>query len=499
MAENAPQKNTPRLLDASHLRDYAIFLIGIGFVIVLYHALSSGFTSQPGGPPSPQGPNNPPQVIGRMPTFPGQMANIWPLWGQLVVPSIGGVAVALVAMGLFGVAIIALRKREYKLPSIPILITFGLVLLFFTNLIQGWSTGIADTIGGGSEIYWDITKVVNPLAFISDFNLLQAGLSLHAQTQPPGAVLTIYLFNLLFQSPALIAIGLGAIAGVFSAFFLNEIYMRMFGRESAKYGVILYLLLPAVQIYYLANIYAIVATLAAGAIYFYLHPNGAVRIAGTFVTLFLGTFISFLFIYMPLLLFLFELFTAWSSAPERNLTGQLKVFASSMRTLAAACIGMITLYGLLYLGLGFNYLEAFLYASSLENPGGFMLLASPTQYIATRSQDVLDIVVFFGPVLAVLCYRGLKMMKSSSSMEPGASQAYNLVMSSLVSLLILFLAGAPKKGETARICMFILPFLLIPILYYLDGAAFSKAEKIKLLLLVFLQAVIMQLFGQFIW
>jgi hypothetical protein len=167
--------------------------------------------------------------------------------------------------------------------------------------------------------------------------------------------------------------------------------------------------------------------------------------------------------------------------------------------LAVACLTIAAIYGLLFLGLGFNYIETFSYASSLENPEGFMHLASPAQYIATRSQDILDIVVFFGPVLSVLCYKGLKMMKTTSSLKSGVSQAYNLVFSSLIALLLLFLTGAPKKGETARICMFVLPFLLIPVLYYLDESQFSRIEKMKLLLLVFVQAIILQLFGQCIW
>jgi hypothetical protein len=84
-------------------------------------------------------------------------------------------------------------------------------------------------------------------------------------------------------------------------------------------------------------------------------------------------------------------------------------------------------------------------------------------------------------------------------LKSGVSQAYNLVFSSLIALLLLFLTGAPKKGETARICMFVLPFLLIPVLYYLDESQFSRIEKMKLLLLVFVQAIILQLFGQCIW
>jgi hypothetical protein len=499
MSENAPPEEKPRLLDRSHLRDYALFTIGIAVIVVLYHVLSGGLAGSAGGSPFARGPHGLQQFIGGPPNGFGLMNEIWPLWGQLVVPSLEGVMLGVIAIGLLSAVLLSLKKRQYTLPSLPLLVVIGLVLLFLTNLVQGWSVGIEETIGSFSEIYWDLSKVLNPLAFISNYNTLQAGLSLHAQTQPPGAVLTIYFLNLLFQSPALIAIGFGVIAGVLSAFFINGIYTRLFGKDAAKYGVFLYLLLPAIQVYYLANIYAIVATLAAGALYFYLHPNRIVGLVGTAITLFLGTFISFLFVYVPLLLLLFELFTAFSSTPRSGAIDRTRRFVASVSKLAFACLAVVLLYGLLYFGLGFNYIEAFLYASSLENPGGFMLLASPTQYIATRSQDILDIVVFFGPVLSVLCYRGLKRMKDASSMELGSSQAYNLVLASLVALLLLFLTGAPKKGETARICMFVLPFLLIPVLYYLDGAQFTKTEKMKLLLLVFLQAVIIQLFGQWLW
>jgi hypothetical protein len=499
MTENTTQEEKPRLLDRSHLRDYALFTVGIAFIVVLYHALTDGLAGIPGRTPFPQGPQGPQQFIGGPPNGFGLRNEIWPLWGQLVVPSLEGVVLGLLAIGLLPAVLLSLKKRQYTLPSLPLLVAIGFVLLFLTNLVQGWSIGIEDTIGGFSEIYWDLSKVLNPLAFISNYNTLQAGLSLHAQTQPPGAVLTMYFLNLLFQSPALIAIGLSVIAGVLSAFSIKGIYARMFDKDTAKYGAFLYLLLLAVQVYYLANIYAIIATLAAGTLYFYLHPNRIVGMVGIAVTLFLGTFISFLFVYVPLLLLLFEFFTAFSSTPRSGVIDRTRLFVASLGKLALACLAVILLYGLLYFGLGFNYIEAFLYSSSLENPGGFMLLASPTQYVATRSQDILDIVVFFGPVLSVLCYRGLKRMKNASSTELGSSQAYNLVLASLVALLLLFLTGAPKKGETARICMFVLPFLLIPVLYYLDGAQFTRTEKMKLLLLVFLQAVIIQLFGQWLW
>jgi hypothetical protein len=217
MPENAPQTSTPRLLDASHLRDYAIFMIGIAFVVLVYHVLTGGLTGIPGGQPSPQRPGGL-QIFEGALNLPDQMYDIWPLWGTLVLPSFEGVALALAALILLSVSLISLKKRQYALPSLAILVSLGLVLLLLTNLIQGWSTGIESTISGMSEMYWDISKVVSPLNFISNFNSLQAGLSLHAQTQPPGAVLTIYFFNLLFQSPALIAIDISVVAEVFSAF-----------------------------------------------------------------------------------------------------------------------------------------------------------------------------------------------------------------------------------------------------------------------------------------
>ncbi|MBN2230399.1 MAG: hypothetical protein JW779_12490 [Candidatus Thorarchaeota archaeon] len=499
MTENTPQQNQPRLFDRSHLRDYTLFTIGLGFIISLYYVFSGSFSNGPGRSPSPPGGFSPPADSVVMPNMPGLMYNIWPLWGQLVVPSLEGVAIAVLAITLLGISLLALKKRQYRLPALPILLTLGLVLIVLTNLIHGWTTGIADTIGAASEIYSDISKVVDPISFISNYNSLQEILSLHAQTQPPGAVLAIYLLNLIFQTPAFIAIGLSVISGILSAYFINGLYTRLFEKESARYGVFLYLLLPAVQVYYLANIYAIVATLAAGASYFYFHPNKIVSLIGIIVTVFLGTFISFLFVYIPILFLTYELLNSWSTSRNQPLSTRVFHWMLSLNKIIVAGVCIVLVYAVLYFGLGFSYVQAFLYASSLENPSGFMLLASPLDYVVTRLQDILDIVVFFGPVLSVLAYRGLKSMKLTMPLEENATKTFNLVAASLVALLLLFVTGAPKKGETARICMFVLPLLLIPVLYYLNNTAFSRAEKIKLLLLVFGQAVLLQLFGLYIW
>ncbi len=128
-----------------------------------------------------------------------------------------------------------------------------------------------------------------------------------------------------------------------------------------------------------------------------------------------------------------------------------------------------------------------------------MLLSSLGHYVSTRAEDILDIMVFFGPVLTVLAYRGAKILRSDVSKDPTSKKQYNLFLSSLLALLLLFLTGAPKKGETARICMFVLPFALIPVLVYIERSGIDRREKITLLVLVFIQVVIMQLFGTYLW
>ena len=126
-------------------------------------------------------------------------------------------------------------------------------------------------------------------------------------------------------------------------------------------------------------------------------------------------------------------------------------------------------------------------------------LTNPIEYFTTRIQDILDIVIFFGPVLSVLAYRGFVMLREEAAQDVDSSKKYNIVLAALIALGLLFLTGAPKKGETARVCMFILPFLLIPVITYIQRTNMSRRDKIILLALVFGQAVLMQLLGIWVW
>ena len=84
-------------------------------------------------------------------------------------------------------------------------------------------------------------------------------------------------------------------------------------------------------------------------------------------------------------------------------------------------------------------------------------------------------------------------------MQEDCPDFYQLVISAIFFLLFLFSLGVYQTGETARGALYIYPFLIFPVALYLNEMDFSLAEKNKLLILVFVQAIIMQLIGYYKW
>jgi hypothetical protein len=237
--------------------------------------------------------------------------------------------------------------------------------------------------------------------------------------------------------------------------------------------------------------------------------------------MFLSIFTSFLSVFIPLCLGLYELLVLIKDGHLKKAkfqtlgsSGWIREVWQQVQLYIVACIAVIAILGLMWIGLGFNYLNALLYASKLENPEGFMLLTNPTNYFVTRLQNILDIAIFYGPILGYLTYRGYKMLKSESELlvptthigqESTQEQKsmdksiYYLPLAAVLALGLMFLAGAPKKGETARICMFILPFLLIYLVAYLKSKDYEQKQLVWLLIVVLFQTLILQSIATYIW
>jgi hypothetical membrane protein len=108
-------------------------------------------------------------------------------------------------------------------------------------------------------------------------------------------------------------------------------------------------------------------------------------------------------------------------------------------------------------------------------------------------ENILEILILFGPFLIILFIRGFPIMKKEYN------DFYLLTISAFIVLLALFLAGVYRTGETARACSYIYLFLIFPIAIYFNKIDFPQIEKNKLLILIFAQTIIMQSIGYYKW
>jgi len=139
---------------------------------------------------------------------------------------------------------------------------------------------------------------------------------------------------------------------------------------------------------------------------------------------------------------------------------------------------------------GYNHIQGFITASTIENPHGFRGWYEPFTYLATRVECVSEISLFlsFG-ILAVL----FKPKKLGLSYFDWRNININIFFSGILTLLGMFVVGAYRTGETARTALFIYPYIFLTL---------KTTETIILkdiLILAGIQTVIMQLFGSYFW
>ena len=138
---------------------------------------------------------------------------------------------------------------------------------------------------------------------------------------------------------------------------------------------------------------------------------------------------------------------------------------------------------------GYNQLKAFIVASASENPNGFMLLHNPYVYFWTRLQGVGEILMFLSLGFVAVLLGGKKFQA-----ELFRYRSVNLVfVSALVAVGCMFLSGAYGTGETARACLFIVPYFLL-LLGHLNKRTFTV-----IFLLSLFQTFGMQLIGNYYW
>jgi hypothetical protein len=388
-----------------------------------------------------------------------------------------------VAVVVFALTVAYLRRDGTGVGSV---IVAGVVLVVLSNLLHGFTHGFVVPLATREGYYQLAPTITDPLAFIRTYEANQLSYVVHAKTHPPGAVLTFTLLDWLFGSRAPIAAAIALFSLPTSTYLLYRLLVTYYSRRVAQYTTLLFVLMPAIQIYYLASIDAIITTLMLAVVYLFTRESRWAT---------LGAFVPLLVVSFQLFLFVFLLPVLASIALFRR---------EKIVLLAAMVLGLIGFYLFVDVALGYNYINGFLIASNQQNPDGFMLLAEPTRYVLTRFEDIAELALFFTPFLCLLAAYGLAGLwrdlgegwipENGTEREPFVMAA--LALAGFAALLA---AGVYHTGETARGAMFMYPFLMLPV-----AAAVARIESAwrgewLLAAAVFGQTLVMQLVGGYLW
>ena len=371
-----------------------------------------------------------------------------------------------------------IKLLQNKTVSIVYYLLFLAALILGTNLFGGIHEGFIFPVKSGGVEYWqDASKIHSVPNFLQNYTLIQPTLLDHSRVHPPGAMLFFYYLRQIWDQPifvSLVILGIGLV-GLYLFFKLISQYVS---QKTALFTTVLLGLIPAVQIYFLASFDTVILTCFLACFYFWQHSKSVNKCILSLLFFTISIFLTFGVLFLiPVLVF-----DDWQR--NKNISKSIQLLLISLGVI----IGANEI-------LGYNYLTSFQIAHSFEGPSGFYLLVQPLSYLMTRIEDCLEILVFAGPFVTMLLYRALKSLKPWQRPFHLSSTAFTAI----VSLLLFFLAGAYYTGETARAALFIYPFLFILLAKYFEKIKISEISQLTLLIAVFAQTVLMQLFGFFSW
>ncbi|WP_415407834.1 hypothetical protein ACLHDG_04700 [Sulfurovum sp. CS9] len=373
---------------------------------------------------------------------------------------------------------------KYKLHN-SIISTYmmGIFLIVLGNMSLGnMELAFVNPIAGGDlQYYHDAIKIDSWQNWLSTFNSAQESLLCHAKTHPPGALLIEKLFFTISKSPIWISVVFLFLSSI-SIVLIYKIFIEL-GKDKifSNKMALLYAVIPSVNIYSLATLDAVIAMLVnivvlGVIIIMESQQKQRLIIWGVLsaASISLVSLLTFASIYLWGVIGVFSFY--------------LFYFYSNKKILILLSISFILFLGtILFLDqvYDYNYVESFFTASRLENPHGFMLFSEPLNYFATRIEDIFEIAIFLSlGVTAVLTTIKHKLQNNLYII---------LSLIAISMLLLMFLSGAYRTGETARACLFIVSFILI----FLKDIPNSLLTS--LISFAALQTILMQILGFYFW
>jgi len=366
--------------------------------------------------------------------------------------------------------------------NVYLLFLIAVVLVVLGNLSQGdFDTAFLQPFYlKGRQYYADAINITDGSIWLRDFTKNLEHFQLHTKTHPPFVTLLhFWILNISnIETLAIVFFAIGCLS--FPVFYKILVYLG-FEEKRRKWMLLLFAVIPSVNIYLLVSIDSLVLTstlifLLGFARIFNQNKIDAVSFLLISSGLILTNLITFsglfLFAFLGCFSFYFLLKGKWNF-----------VWLSLMTTV----LFLLTFF-IIYSTTGYNHLETFLQASHSENPDGFRLLHQPFVYLMTRLEDVGEILLFlsFG-YLAVF-------FSKRNGTEVFENGKINILFFSAISAIsAMLLTGAYGTGETARACLFLVPYFLI-LLKDINSDQF----RILFYLCLF-QTFGMQMIGNFYW
>jgi hypothetical protein len=364
--------------------------------------------------------------------------------------------------------------------------TAGILLLFTGNLLQGGiNQAFIDPFTLGAKQYFHQSQLIgnSGLEWLSSYNSEQLSLNVHAKIHPPFATLLhYYLFKLVGNNMLLFSFIISMIVSLSIPFIYYA--MREAGIKKNNCGLfsILFSTIPAFNIYGVVCLDGIIATTFMIALY------GIIRVTMREQDLY-GTILISLGLVLSNMLTFSATFLLASIFATSVLFYYLKNDPNLMKSSMFSIIILLVIGLVFQYNYNYNHFTAFITASKIENPAGFFLFANPINYFLTRIENISEILFFlsFG-ILAVIG----KTFKPS--MQTFRNNPIDLIMlSGITVLMLMFITGAYKTGETARACLFIYPYLFLTI------RNIPTKYITSLIALGGIQTFLMQISGSYFW
>ena len=301
-----------------------------------------------------------------------------------------------------------------------------------------------------TSYYTDALKIDDPGAWLANFHT--ATLAKHSATHPPGPILWYWLWLRLFDAPtAALAGGLALGALATSAIPVVYAFAGLWtdDRRARLVACAFYGLVPATIVFFpeFDQIYPIFAMLAVIAWVRALRGSRAAAVAFG-VVLFAETFFAYNLLAAGAFLAMYAAYFLWRRRTDAN------AWRTLILAIAIGLAAFVVCNGIVWLA-GFDPVRTFVHALAMQKidaatvhrPWSSTVLLDPYDFL-------LGAGILAAPVIAMHVVR---IAKSSAV----AHEPFALSIMALATILVVDVSGL-LRGETARLWLFLQPFLIVP-------------------------------------